>query len=61
MPLLLIFQLCLRSQVTHDIREVVIEGKAEQNALARMKEAGPSSLVISSKDLAVRDLLTIAI
>ncbi|MFC2098780.1 TonB-dependent receptor plug domain-containing protein [Bacteroidota bacterium] len=38
-------------QVIHDIKEVVIEGKKAEDALEEQKKAGPSTLVISSKDM----------
>ena len=52
LSLLFSCHLCLPGQVTHEIKEVIVEGKAEKDALTRMKEAGPMSLVISSRELA---------
>lgn len=39
------------SQLHHDIKEVVIEGKAEQNAIKEQKAAGTSKLIASKKEL----------
>ncbi|MDX2430290.1 MAG: TonB-dependent receptor [Bacteroides sp.] len=50
-PFLLIFVSGLYGQTVHKIREVVIEGEAEADALKHMKEAGTSSMIVSSKDL----------
>lgn len=51
LPFLLIWTPDLSGQTVHEIREVTIEAEAENDALLHMKEAGTSSLIVSSKDL----------
>lgn len=48
---LLVSMMDVAGQTIHEIREVTIEAEAENEALSHMKEAGTSSMIVSSKDL----------